>query len=68
MFVRTHRAPPQGVSVGGEILVELVLHQVDEERREDEDQEADVPGGYQLLQAEDNTGFQGKVIDDGHLG
>lgn len=45
----THRAPPQRVCVGGKLLVELVLHQVDEERGEDEDQEADVPGRHQLL-------------------
>ena len=46
---RTHRAPPQGVGVGGELLVELVLHQVHQEGGEDEDQEADVPRRHQLL-------------------
>lgn len=55
----THRAPPQGVRIGRKLLVELVLHQVDEERGEDEDQEADVPGSHQLLQA-DGTKTHGR--------
>lgn len=48
----THRAPPQGVGVRRKVLVELVLHQVDEEGGEDQNQEADVPGRHQFLQAE----------------
>lgn len=42
--VQTHHAPPQRVGVCLELLVELVLHEVDEERGEDQNQEADVPG------------------------
>lgn len=58
MCLHTHRAPPQGISIGSEFFVELVLHKVDEERREDENQKADVPGSDQLLQAEVRTDFQ----------
>lgn len=63
IFLRTHRAPPQGIGVGSKLLVELVLHKVDEERREDENQEADVPGGYQFLQAEVKTDFQSVIME-----
>lgn len=49
MELVTHRAPPQSVRVGGELCVQLFLHQVDQERGEDEHQEPDVPCGDQLL-------------------
>lgn len=62
-FIQTHRSPPQGISVGSKLLVELVLHKVDKEWREDENQEADVPGGYQLLRAEVKTEFQRSIMD-----
>lgn len=48
----TYRAPPQSIRIGGKLLVELVLHKVDEERREDENQETDVPRCDQLLKTE----------------
>ena len=54
--IQTHRAPPQRIGIGSKVFVELVLHEVDEERREDENQEADVPGGHQFLQ----RAFMGK--------
>lgn len=60
--IQTHRAPPQSISVGSKLLVEFIFHKVDEERREDENQEADVPGGYQLLQAEVKTDFQRVIM------
>lgn len=62
--LHTHRAPPQGISIGGEFFVELVLHKVDEERREDENQEADIPGSDQLLQAEVRADFQCGTAED----
>lgn len=46
----THRSPPQGIGIGGKVLVEFFLHQINQERGEDEHQEADVPGSHQLLQ------------------
>lgn len=46
----THRSPPQGIGIGGKILVEFFLHQINQERGEDEHQETDVPGSHQLLQ------------------
>lgn len=61
----THQAPPQSVGVGVKVLRfglscgvfmarhvhggVVLLHQVDQERRQDEGQEADVPGCDQLL-------------------
>ena len=44
-----YRPPPQGVSVGGEVLVVLLLHLVHEEGGEDQDQEPNVPRSHQLL-------------------
>lgn len=31
IVLRTHRAPPQGVSICGKLFVELILHKVDKE-------------------------------------
>lgn len=31
----SHRAPPQSISVGGKLLVEFFLHQIDQEGGED---------------------------------
>ena len=44
-----YRPPPQGISVGGEVLVVLLLHLVHEEGGEDQDQEPNVPRSHQLL-------------------
>ena len=30
-ILKTHRAPPQSISIGGKLLVALVLHKVDQE-------------------------------------
>lgn len=49
-FVLAHRAPPQRISIGGKVLVEFFLHQINQERGEDQHQEPDVPGSHQLLQ------------------
>lgn len=45
-----HRAPPERISIGGKVLVEFFLHQINQERGEDQHQEPDVPGSHQLLQ------------------
>ena len=42
-------APPEGVGKAGKVLVVVLLHHVDNEGGEDEDQEADVEGGDELL-------------------
>lgn len=49
-YVLAHRAPPQSISIGGKVLVVFFLHQVNQERGEDQHQEPDVPGSHQLLQ------------------
>lgn len=45
----THQAPPERVCVGVEVVVLTLLRQVYQKRGQDEAQEADVPGGDQLL-------------------
>jgi len=67
-LLQTHRAPPQGICVGSKLLVVLVLHKVDEERREDQNQKSDVPGGYQLLQAEVRADGQSLIMETGEFG
>lgn len=50
MYVCAHRSPPQGICIGGKVLVEFFLHQINQEGGEDENQEPDIPGSHQLLQ------------------
>jgi len=77
----TYQPPPQSVGVGVEVLRwrlaggvvvaghvhgdVVLLHQVDQERRQDQRQEADVPSGDQLLGTTDmdypHTGVRGRV-------
>lgn len=45
----THQAPPERVGVGVKMVVLALLRQVHQKRGQDEAQEADVPGGDQLL-------------------
>lgn len=45
----THRAPPQCISIGGKIFIELLFHQINQERGKDEHKEPDVPGSDQFL-------------------
>ncbi len=47
--IRTHHSPPKRVGEALEIVVDVLLHQEDEEGGEDEAQEADVNRRYQLL-------------------
>ncbi len=49
---RTHHSPPEGVGEALEALVDVLLHQVDEEGGEDEAEKADVDRGYQFLSRE----------------
>lgn len=44
-----HRPPPEGVCIGGKLLVILLLCQIHQERGKYQHQEADVPGRDQLL-------------------
>lgn len=61
--VCAHRAPPQSVGVGGEVLVEFFLHQIDQEGGEDQHQEADVPGSHQLLEGGGQFQNKSHVLD-----
>lgn len=45
----THSPPPEGVSIGVEVCVDIFLCKVDQEGGKDQDQETDVPGCNQLL-------------------
>lgn len=64
MATGPYQPPPQGIGVGLELLVGLLLHGVDQEGGQDEAQEADVPGGDELLQRATAavSGAQLKVI------
>lgn len=71
MTLCTYQPPPQSVGVGVEVLRFglsggvfmaghvhgdiVLLHQVDQEGRQDQRQEADVPGGDQLLHRHTHT-------------
>ena len=46
----THHSPPEGVREAVDVLVVLLLHDVDDERGEDEAQEPDVDGRDQFLE------------------
>lgn len=48
-MARTHQAPPERVCIGVKVVVLAFLGQVHQERGQDEAEEADVPGGDQLL-------------------
>lgn len=45
----THSPPPEGVCIGVEVCVAVLLCQVDKEGGEDQHQKADVPSSNQLL-------------------
>lgn len=59
----THQAPPQCISVGVKMIVLALLRQVHQKRGQDEAQEADVPGGDQLLKG---TGVSGHLASVRH--
>lgn len=46
----THQAPPESIGVGVKVVILALLRQVHQERGQDEAEEADVPGGDQLLE------------------
>ena len=46
----TYHSPPEGVREAVDVLVVLLLHDVDDERGEDEAQEPDVDGRDQFLE------------------
>lgn len=57
----THRAPPQCIRIGGKVFIELLFHQINQERGKDEHKEPNVPGSDQFLL--DREAFRGHQDD-----
>lgn len=46
---KSYQSPPQSISVGFKLVIQLLLYRVDQERGQDQTEEADVPGCDELL-------------------